>query len=83
MLPGFSYAEFNNLEDFASKVTEHTIAIMIEPVQGEGGVHPAAQEFVEGLRKLCDEHDMLLLFDEVQTGWGTYRFAHGIYGIQS
>lgn len=70
MLPGFSYAEFNNLEDFASKVTEHTIAIMIEPVQGEGGVHPAAQEFVEGLRKLCDEHDMLLLFDEVQTGWG-------------
>ena len=67
MLPGFSYAEFNNLADFASKVTENTIAIMIEPVQGEGGVHPASQEFVTGLRKLCDEHDMLLLFDEVQT----------------
>ena len=70
MLPGFSYAEYNNLEDFASKITPNTIAIMIEPVQGEGGVHPATQEFIEGLRKLCDENDMLLLFDEVQTGWG-------------
>ena len=70
ILPGFTYAEFNNLEDFASKVTENTIGIMIEPVQGEGGVHPATQEFIEGLRKLCDEHDMLLMFDEVQTGWG-------------
>lgn len=70
MLPGFSYAEFNNLEDFASKVTENTIAIMIEPVQGEGGVRPATQEFIEGLRKLCDEKGLLLLFDEVQTGWG-------------
>ena len=70
MLPGFTYAEYNNLEDFASKVTKDTIAIMIEPVQGEGGVHPATQEFVEGLRKLCDDNDMLLLFDEVQTGWG-------------
>ena len=70
MLPGFSYAEFNNLEDFASKITENTIAIMIEPVQGEGGVRPATQEFIEGLRKLCDEKGLLLLFDEVQTGWG-------------
>ena len=70
MLPGFSYAEYNNLEDFKSKVTDNTIAIMIEPVQGEGGVHPATQEFIEGLRKLCDERGMLLLFDEVQTGWG-------------
>lgn len=70
MVPGFVYAEYNNLEDFASKVTPNTIAIMIEPVQGEGGVHPATQEFIEGLRKLCDDHEMLLLFDEVQTGWG-------------
>ena len=70
MLPGFSYAEFNNLEDFASKITENTIAIMIEPVQGEGGVRPATQEFIEGLRKLCDEKGLLILFDEVQTGWG-------------
>lgn len=70
ILPGFSYAKFNDLEDFKAKVTSNTIAIMIEPVQGEGGVHPATQEFMEGLRKLCDDNQMLLLFDEVQTGWG-------------
>ena len=69
MLPGFSYAEYNNLEDFKSKVTDNTIAIMIEPVQGEGGVHPATQEFMTGLREFCDENGMLLLIDEVQTGW--------------
>ena len=49
--------------------TENTIAIMVEPVQGEGGVHPATMEFMQGLRKFCDENDMLLLIDEVQTGW--------------
>ena len=69
MLPGFDYAEYNNLEDFKSKVTENTIAIMIEPVQGEGGVHPATMEFMKGLREFCDEKGMLLLLDEVQTGW--------------
>ena len=69
MLPGFSYAKYNDLEDFKSKVTENTIAIMIEPVQGEGGVHPATQEFMQGLREFCDEKGMLLLIDEVQTGW--------------
>ena len=84
MLPGFSYAEYNNLEDFASKVTKNTIAIMIEPVQGEGGVHPATQEFIEGLRKLCDDNDMLLLFDEVQTGWGRTGapMAYMGYGVK-
>lgn len=69
MLPGFSYAEYNNLEEFKAMVTEDTIAIMIEPLQGEGGVIPATEEFIKGLRKLCDEKEMLLLFDEVQTGW--------------
>ena len=69
MVPGFTYAEFNNLEAFKEAVTENTIAIMVEPVQGEGGVHPATQEFMTGLRKLCDEKGMLLLLDEVQTGW--------------
>ena len=67
MVPGFVYAKFNDLEDFASKITKNTIAIMIEPVQGEGGVHPATQEFMEGLRKLCDDNHLLLLLDEVQT----------------
>ena len=84
MVPGFVYAEYNNLEDFASKVTKNTIAIMIEPVQGEGGVHPATQEFMEGLRKLCDDNDMLLLLDEVQTGWGRTGapMAYMGYGVK-
>jgi acetylornithine/N-succinyldiaminopimelate aminotransferase len=69
MLPGFSYAEFNNLDDFASKVTGDTIAVMLEPIQGEGGVHAATPEFLAGIRKLCDEKKMLLLLDEIQTGW--------------
>lgn len=69
MTPGFAYAEFNNLKSFEEAVTENTIAIMIEPVQGEGGVHPATQEFMSGIRRLCDEKGMLLLLDEVQTGW--------------
>ena len=69
MTPGFKYAEYNNLKAFEDAITDKTIAIMIEPVQGEGGVHPATKEFMTGLRKFCDEHDMLLLIDEVQTGW--------------
>lgn len=69
MVPGFTYAEYNDLQSFKDACTENTIAIMIEPIQGEGGVHPATQEFMEGLRKFCDEKGMLLLLDEVQTGW--------------
>jgi acetylornithine/N-succinyldiaminopimelate aminotransferase len=69
MTYGFSYAPFNDLKAFQDACTENTIAIMVEPVQGEGGVHPATMEFMTGLRKFCDEHDMLLLIDEVQTGW--------------
>jgi acetylornithine/N-succinyldiaminopimelate aminotransferase len=84
MTPGFTYAEFNNLDSFKNAVTENTIGIMIEPVQGEGGVHPATQEFMKGLRKLCDEKGILLLLDEVQTGWcrtgKVMSFMH--YGIK-
>lgn len=69
MLEGFTYAEFNNLASFEAAITENTIAIMIEPCQGEGGVVPATKEFMTGLRKLCDEKGLLLLLDEVQTGW--------------
>ena len=69
MTYGFSYAPYNDLEAFKNACTENTIAIMIEPVQGEGGVHPATPEFMQGLRQLCDERGMLLLLDEVQTGW--------------
>jgi acetylornithine/N-succinyldiaminopimelate aminotransferase len=69
MTPGFTYAPYNDLEAFKNACTENTIAIMIEPVQGEGGVNPATQEFMTGLRKFCDEKGILLLLDEVQTGW--------------
>ena len=69
MTYGFSYAPYNDLEAFKNACTENTIAIMVEPVQGEGDVHPATPEFLRGLRQLCDERGMLLLLDEVQTGW--------------
>ena len=69
MTPGFTYAQFNDLAAFEAAVNENTIAVMIEPVQGEGGVHPATPEFMHGLRRLCDEKGLLLLLDEVQTGW--------------
>ncbi|MBR1508868.1 MAG: acetylornithine/succinylornithine family transaminase [Eubacterium sp.] len=67
---GFKYAEFNNLESFEAACDDEVIAVMVEPVQGEGGVYPATKEFLQGLRELCDRKGMLLLFDEVQTGWG-------------
>ena len=69
MTYGFSYAPYNDLEAFKNACTENTIVIMIEPVQGEGGVHPATPEFLRGLRAFCDEKGILLLLDEVQTGW--------------
>lgn len=69
MTPGFSYADYNDLDSFKAAVTENTIGIMVEPVQGEGGVHPATKEFLVGLREFCDEKGILLLLDEVQTGW--------------
>lgn len=84
MTYGFSYAPYNDLQAFKDACTENTIAIMIEPVQGEGGVHPATQEFMKGLRAFCDEKGMLLLIDEVQTGWcrtgKVMSFMH--YGIK-
>jgi predicted acetylornithine/succinylornithine family transaminase len=67
---GFVYAKFNDLESVASRVNEKTVAVMIECVQGEGGVTPATQEFMSGLRKLCDERGLLLLCDEIQCGLG-------------
>ncbi|MCD8214686.1 MAG: acetylornithine/succinylornithine family transaminase [Clostridiales bacterium] len=69
MTPGFTYAPFNDLQAFKDACTENTIAIMVEPVQGEGGVHPAKPEFLKGLRDFCDEKGLLFLLDEVQSGW--------------
>ncbi len=65
---GFSYAEFNNLKSVKSLITDKTAAIMLEPVQGEGGVQIASQEFMKGLRKLTQDKDVLLILDEVQSG---------------
>lgn len=67
---GFAYAEFNNLESVKAAINEHTVAIMLEAVQGEGGVVAATEEFMSGVRKLCDEKGLLMLCDEVQCGMG-------------
>lgn len=82
--PGFCYARFNDLESFRSQVTARTAAIMVEPVQGEGGVHPGTADFLTGLRRLCDEKKLLLIFDEVQSGMGRTGklFAYEHYGVQ-
>lgn len=70
MLEGFLHAEFNNLDSFRDKVDESVCAILLETIQGEGGIHPATTEFLKGIRELCDEHGLLLLIDEVQCGIG-------------
>lgn len=67
---GFTYAEFNNIESVKAAVNEHTVAVMLEAVQGEGGLIPATEEFMAGVRKLCDEKGLLMLCDEVQCGMG-------------
>ena len=83
MLPGFVYADYNDLESVAAQVTDRTAAIMLEPVQGEGGVCPAELSFLQGVRELCDEHGLLLLFDEVQAGMARTGslFAYQGYGV--
>ena len=85
VVPGFVHAEFNNLQSFHEAVNKDTAAVLIEPVQGEGGIHPATGEFLQGIRELCTETGALLLLDEVQSGagrTGTY-FAHEPAGIDS
>lgn len=67
---GFSYAKFNDLKAFEDAIGPNTCAIMFEPVQGEGGVFPATQEFMAGIRKLCNDKKIMFLLDEVQAGWG-------------
>ncbi len=67
---GFAYADFNDLESVKAAIGEKTVAIMLEAVQGEGGVTPATPEFIEGIRALCDEKHLLMIVDEVQTGIG-------------
>jgi acetylornithine/N-succinyldiaminopimelate aminotransferase len=84
LLPGFTVVEFDNLEAARNAVTGHTAGFLVEPVQGEGGIRPASQDFMKGLRALCDEHDLMLVLDEVQCGvarTGKF-FAYEHYGIE-
>ncbi len=83
LLPGFKVVEFDNLEAALAAIDEHTAGFLVEPVQGEGGIRPASKEFMEGLRKACDEHDLMLVLDEVQCGVARtgYLYAHEYYGV--
>ena len=70
MLPHIKYAVYNDIESLKNTITDRTVAILFEPVQGEGGIHPAEQAYIEKVRKICTEKDILLIFDEVQCGVG-------------
>ena len=70
IVPGFKYAEYNNLQSWQEAISDQTCAILVELVQGEGGVNPAQPEFVAGLMELCQKHNLLLIVDEIQTGLG-------------
>ncbi len=84
LMGGVRFADFNDLESVQEQVTEKTCAIIVETVQGEGGIHPATKDFLEGLRRLCDEKDIILIFDEIQCGMGRtgYYFAWQEFGVQ-
>ncbi|MDE2562070.1 MAG: aspartate aminotransferase family protein [Sphingomonadales bacterium] len=84
LLEGFKYVDFNDLEGAKAAIGEHTAGFLVEPIQGEGGVRAASDEFLQGLRQLCDERDLMLVFDEVQCGvarTGTL-YAYEQYGIE-
>ncbi|PAX09428.1 aspartate aminotransferase family protein [Sphingomonas lenta] len=83
LLPGFKYAPFDDLDAALALVDEHTAGFLVEPIQGEGGVRPASEAFLKGLREAADSQGLLLVLDEVQCGYGrTGRFfAHELYGV--
>ncbi|KKO46407.1 acetylornithine aminotransferase [Arsukibacterium ikkense] len=80
---GVVHAEFNNLDSVKALISDNTCAIVVEPIQGEGGIIPAEPAFLQGLRELCDQHNALLVFDEVQTGVGRTGklYAYMNYGV--
>lgn len=84
LMPGVKFAEFNQLDSVKSLINEKTCAIIFETVQGEGGIYPATQEFMEGVKALCEEHDILLILDEIQCGMGRTgsMFAWQQYGVK-
>ncbi|UZK69177.1 aspartate aminotransferase family protein [Sphingomonas sp. S1-29] len=83
LLPGFAYATFNDLAGALALIDDNTAGFLVEPVQGEGGIRVASPEFLQGLRRACDEHGLLLVLDEVQCGYGRTGtlFAHEQYGV--
>ncbi len=84
LIPGVVFAEFNNLDSVKELVNDKTCAIIMEPVQGEGGIYPSTREFIEGVRKLCDDKGILLILDEIQCGMGRtgMMFAYEYYGVK-
>ena len=84
LMSGVRFADFNDLESVKAQVTEKTCAILLETVQGEGGIYPADPDFLKGVRALCDEHDILLIIDEIQCGMGRCGswYAWQQYGVQ-
>ncbi len=84
LMPGVKFAKYNDLDSVKALITDKTCAIIMETVQGEGGIYPAQSEFIEGVRALCDEKDILLILDEVQCGMGRTgkMFAWQHYGVK-
>ena len=84
LVPGVSFAEFNNLDSVKALVTSQTCAIILEPLQGEGGINVATEEFMAGIRKLCDDEGILMICDEIQCGMGRTgaMFAYQSYGTK-
>ena len=84
LLPGVKFAKLNDLDSVKALVSDKTCAIFLEPLQGEGGINPASQEFMEGIRQICDENDILMICDEVQCGMGRTgsMFAWQGFGVK-
>lgn len=84
LIPGVGFAQFNHLDSVKKLVTDKTCAIILEPLQGEGGINMATQEFMEGIRKICDEEDILMICDEIQCGMARTgsMFACQSYGVK-
>ncbi len=84
MIGNIRFADFNDLESVKAQITDKTCAIMFETVQGEGGIYPVHEDFLRGVRKICDEKDILLILDEIQCGMGRtgYMYAWQKYGVK-
>lgn len=84
LIGGVRFADYNDLESVKSQVNEKTCAIILETVQGEGGIYPATEEFLKGVKALCEEKDLILILDEIQCGMGRtgYMFAWQEYGVE-